>query len=135
LSQGIMFCAVPVVAFLSWLLLPYAPLGLEGWRWVALFPAIAALLVWWIRKGLPESPRWLAARGRIEEAHQVTAAIETRVANELGSPLPPSLTPAVPALVTSTRFVDMFRPPHGRRIAMLVVFHVFQAIGFYGFGN
>ncbi len=32
LSQGVMFCAVPIVALLSWVLLPYAPLGLDGWR-------------------------------------------------------------------------------------------------------
>ena len=68
LSQGVMFCAVPVVALLSWLLLPYSPLGLEGWRWVALFPALSAVLVWWIRRHLPESPRWLAGQGRAEEA-------------------------------------------------------------------
>jgi putative MFS transporter len=135
-SQGIMFCAVPVVALLSWLLLPYSPLGMEGWRWVALFPAIAAVLVWWLRRRLPESPRWLAEQGRIDEALTVTAAMEARVAKEFGSPLPqPEQIPAASRVSSVVRFADLFRPPYRRRILMLVVFHVFQAIGFYGFGN
>lgn len=135
-SQGIMFCAVPVVAFLSWLLLPYSPLGMEGWRWVALFPAIAALLVWWIRRRLPESPRWLAEQGRIEAASAVTSAMEARVEEELGCPLPdPPQTKPAPQVASTVRFGDLFRPPYRRRTAMLVVFQVFQAIGFYGFGN
>ncbi len=135
-SQGIMFCAVPVVAFLSWLLLPYSPLGMEGWRWVALFPAIAAVLVWWMRRRLPESPRWLAEQGRIDEALSVTAAMESRVAKELGSPLPePEQMPAASGVSSRVRFADLFRPPYRRRVLMLVVFHIFQAIGFYGFGN
>ncbi|MFX5705895.1 MFS transporter, partial [Acinetobacter baumannii] len=59
LCQGIGFTAVPVVAFLSYLLVPTAPLGVDGWRWVVLIGASAALVVWWLRAGLPESPRWL----------------------------------------------------------------------------
>src|SRR3981081_110498 len=95
-SQGIMFCAVPVVALLSWLLLPYSPLGMEGWRWVALFPALGAVLVWWIRRHLPESPRWLAEQGRLDAAMRITVAMEDRVAQELGRALPQPAPPAPP---------------------------------------
>jgi MFS transporter, putative metabolite:H+ symporter len=48
-NQGVMFCAVPTVAFLSWALTPRAPFGVEGWRWVVFFPVVGALVVWWIR--------------------------------------------------------------------------------------
>ena len=35
----------------------------------------------------------------------------------------------------SGRFADIWQPPYRRRALMLIVFHVFQAIGFFGFGN
>src|ERR1700722_18065863 len=55
-NQGIAFVAVPLVALLGWLLLPLHPLGLDGWRWVALIGASGALLAWWFRLAVPESP-------------------------------------------------------------------------------
>jgi len=54
INQAIQFCAVPVVALLAWLLVPRAPFGLDGWRWVVLLGATGAILVWWIRRRVPE---------------------------------------------------------------------------------
>jgi len=42
-NQCICFCIVPVVALLSWLLVPKAPFGFEGWRWVVLFGTVGAI--------------------------------------------------------------------------------------------
>ncbi|HUA19102.1 MAG TPA: MFS transporter [Bryobacteraceae bacterium] len=61
-NQVIQFTAVPVVALLAWRLVPLAPLGLDGWRWVVLLGAAGAIFVWWIRRRVPESPRWLGER-------------------------------------------------------------------------
>ena len=44
-NQAIGFVCVPVVSFLAYLLVPTAPLGLEGWRWVVLIGALAAPVV------------------------------------------------------------------------------------------
>jgi putative MFS transporter len=63
INQTIQFCAVPVVALLAWLLVPRTPFGLDGWRWVVLLGSGGAILVWWIRRRVPESPRWLAQQG------------------------------------------------------------------------
>jgi MFS transporter, putative metabolite:H+ symporter len=100
INQTIQFCAVPVVALLAWLLVPRSPLGLDGWRWVVLLGAAGAILVWWIRRNVPESPRWLA---------QSTTARGT--------------------------FTEIWRPPYRTRSIMLIVFNLFQTVGFYGFSN
>ncbi|GJD33390.1 MFS transporter [Methylobacterium aerolatum] len=133
LCQGIGFCAVPVVAFLSYRLIPLTPFGLDGWRWVALIGASGALLVWWIRSGLPESPRWLVERGRIAEAEAVMARLEAQVQAEYGRPLPPPGAPQPAAPRGSFR--DIWVPPYRRRTLMMAGFNLFQPIGFYGFAN
>ena len=56
---------------MGWLVIP--PFG---WRWMFVFAGVGAFFVLWLRKSMPESPRWLAARGRMAEAEQVIAAIE-----------------------------------------------------------
>jgi putative MFS transporter len=62
-QQAVGFLSVPVVAFLSYLLVPRNPFGIDGWRWVVIIGAHGALFVWFIRRALPESPRWLAQKG------------------------------------------------------------------------
>ena len=132
-NQAIQFLAVPTVTFLSWQLVPIDPFGIAGWRWVVAFPVLGALLVWWIRRELPESPRWLAQRGRIEEAERITAAIEARISAETKAPLP---IPAAPVPETgSASFSELWKSPYGNRAIMLAIFNFFQTIGFYGFGN
>ena len=53
------------------------PASADGWRWafaLGAIPAIYALIVRW---SLPESPRWLARRGRDREADAVTRTFES----------------------------------------------------------
>jgi putative MFS transporter len=131
-EQAVGFTAVPVVAFLSWFLVPRTLFGLDGWRWVVLIGAHGALFVWWIR-ALPESPRWLAQRGRLAEADRVMRALEAKVRSEYGRELPP---PAPPVPVTPRgSFRDMWVPPYRSRTLMMTIFNIFQTVGFYGFAN
>ncbi len=46
-------------------------LGLEAWRWMLLIEVLPALLYGGMALGIPESPRWLVARGRNDEARDV----------------------------------------------------------------
>ena len=88
-QQGVSFFAVPIVAFLAWLLVPATPFGISGWRWVVILGSIGAIFVWFVRLGLPESPRWLAQQGRLEEAERVISTIEAKVQAQTGRALPP----------------------------------------------
>lgn len=130
----VQFLAVPAVALAAWLLVPHAPLGVSGWRWVVLLSGVFALAIWWLRSRLPESARWLAAQGRHAEADAVLAQLEARCMRDLGAPLPaPQAAAARPT--GRAEVSQLWRAPYRGRIGMLVVFHVFQAIGFFGFGN
>ncbi|MDT7815558.1 MAG: transporter, putative metabolite:H+ symporter, partial [Acidobacteriaceae bacterium] len=132
-EQAVGFMAVPIVAFLSYLLVPGKPLGFDGWRWVVMIGAHGAIFVWFIRRALPESPRWLAQNGRLAEADQVMSKLELIVEREYGRPLP---APDAPELVTTGHaFRDVWVKPYGKRATMMIVFNIFQTVGFYGFAN
>jgi putative MFS transporter len=73
-----------------------------GWRAMFIIGGVGALIVWYLRKNLPESPRWLEAVGRKDEAEKLMQDIEREAAQ--GQPLPPPTTtvtvPASPDLAT-----------------------------------
>ncbi|MCK8784236.1 MFS transporter [Roseomonas sp. NAR14] len=132
-NQTILFCMVPLVALIAWLLVPRDPFGFAGWRWVVLIGATGALAAWWLRRAIPESPRWLAQHGQAEEADRVMTGIEAKVAAELG-PLPPP-APAAEVPAGAGRLAEAFQPPYRTRTIMMSVFSLLQTVGFYGFGN
>ncbi len=134
-NQFVQFLAVPVVAFLAWLLIPQTIFGLEGWRWVVILGAIGALVVWWLRRALPESPRWLAQHGRRTEAERVMSAVEQRVERETGQPLPPPEIVAGEAEAREGSWVEMWRGSYLKRTIILSVYNLFQTIGYYGFAS
>jgi putative MFS transporter len=131
-NQFLQFLAVPIMAFIAWLLVPQAPFGFDGWRWVVLIGSAGAVFIWAIRLRLPESPRWLARHGRIADAERVTAAIEAKVSVEAGGVLPPPGPPEEQEAGEGT-FAEMWEPPYDRRTIVLSVFNFFQTFGYYGF--
>ena len=68
---------------ISYFVLPHL-----GWRWVFVVVGLLSLVVLFVRRGMPESPRWLAENGHSEEAEAVMSRIETEVVKRTGRPLP-----------------------------------------------
>ncbi|HEV2963158.1 MAG TPA: MFS transporter [Candidatus Angelobacter sp.] len=132
-SQFISYCSVPCVAAISLLAIPHKFLGLAGWRYVAIAGALGAPCVWFLRKSLPESPRWLELHGRGEEADAITSEIERQVSLETGSPLPPPDQTVEEVAPQQGVWTEIWSRAYFSRTAMLTIFNAFQAIGFYGF--
>lgn len=102
-SQFIGYLAIPVAALLAFVLVPHTFAGLAGWRFVAMLGALGGVVIWFMRAGLPESPRWQAARER-NERHDLLHA-----------------------------WSAIWSEGYRKRTAMMVVFNLAQTIGFYGF--
>ncbi|NPT42203.1 MFS transporter [Paraburkholderia sp. 1N] len=133
-NQFITYLAVPVIACLAWQLVPLTPFGLDGWRWVVLLGSVGAVVIWVIRRRIPESPRWLAAHGEPEKAERIVAELERRAERETGLPLPvPEATSG--EVVETGQLREIFSRAFLSRTVMLSIFHVFQTIGLYGFSN
>ena len=81
---------LPVAALTGTLIIPRL-----GWRAMFVLGGIGALVVWYLRKKLPESPRWLESVGRTEEAETLLRAIEGEVAVQHSPLPPPAISPAV----------------------------------------
>jgi len=143
-AYTISFVGVPFVGFLAHSLFEITVLGLAGWRWIFIIGALGSVVVFFLRRGLPESPRWLETVGRTEQAEQITARFEAEAradGHELADPATDAPADTTPASDTPARtpgvepIRNLFRPPYGRRTGMMLVFHLLQTFGYYGFGT
>lgn len=128
------FLAVPAAGFMARGLVPQHFL-LDGWRWMFVIGALGAAICWVLRRNLPESPRWLEAAGRHEEAEKVLRGLEAEAASATGKT---AEVPAAPTPIRPTRRVPvsaLFARPWRRRTLMLWAFHCLQTLGYYGFGS
>lgn len=79
--------SLPFSALASTLIIPRA-----SWRAMFVLAGLGGLMVWYLRKALPESPRWLESIGRSEEAEAIMKSIEEEVVREQGLLPPPILS-------------------------------------------
>jgi putative MFS transporter len=91
----------PVTALLGYLIIPA-----WGWRPMFVIAGVGSLIVWYLRKNLPESPRWLESQGRTAEAESLMQSIENEAGG--GKALPAVV---VPAPVPQVTLSDLTKPP------------------------
>jgi putative MFS transporter len=86
-----------------------------GWRWLFVVGMLPALLAYIIRRRVPESPRWLAAHGRMEEARQSLGYVGVTETQLRQAEQDIAATP-VPPPSRDARFADLFSPAYARRV-------------------
>ena len=98
----------------------------ESWRYMLAASALPALLIFWFRLGVPESPLWLTQHGRTAEAAAV-------VRTHLGAGV---LPPPVETTTIKRRGIRvLFTPKFRRRTAVGALFCVCQVIPFFALGT
>lgn len=106
--SGISWFLGSAIAYLVGFLL--SPLGSSSWRYMFLLGVIPAVIVLVLRHSVPESPRWLLEKGRIEEAKKSTIMV-------LGEAEVEQSTDA-----RKVRFVDLFGKKYIRATVFVLVF-------------
>ena len=136
------FVAVPVLGFLALYLDARVVFGLDGWRVLLIIGALGAVIVALLRRGMPESPRWLASQGRFDEAAAAVKQFESGAYVHFGDTGEhvPAIVPASlePEPAPDPEHPDRSRLwiwPYRQRVLMLTVFHYFQPFAYYGFGT
>ncbi|MET9903082.1 MFS transporter [Streptomyces sp. NPDC006446] len=89
-----------------------------GWRAMFVLGALPVLLAAVLPRHVAESPRWLLARGRTQEAEEAIARIEAEVVRAVAEPLPAPAAGA-PDEVSQGRLRDLFQGRYLRRTAVL----------------
>jgi putative MFS transporter len=96
---------------IGWLVIPKF-----GWRWMFAIVSVGAFVVWFLRRSLPESPRWLVSQGRLEEAEKIVSRAEAESTVSEEAPPPP-----VSAKSRTYTLGDLFRPPLLVRTILAIV--------------
>ena len=90
-----------------------------GWRALFVVGLVPALLMIPLRMLMPESPRWLASRGRLDKADEVVTMLE-QDAIRAGKPLPePVVRPVDPKATAASDWRELFRGVYLKRTLMI----------------
>lgn len=101
-----------------------------GWRWMFGLVGVAAIGVWFLRKSMPESPRWLASKGRFAEADAILSGAERGIALDK---LPPLKTTDMPEAAEPGRLSELFGKNLRSRVIVGASVMITIQICLYGF--
>jgi MFS transporter, putative metabolite:H+ symporter len=116
----VLTAGLPASALLAWLLVPAF-----GWRIMFVLGSVGAFLAWYLCRGLPESPRWLASVGRGDEADAIVSKFEQAAGTS--APLTEASSPAV---ATAS---NVFQNPYFTRLVVGCVSLMVVNTLIYGF--
>jgi putative MFS transporter len=109
------------------------PLGLEGWQATFAVGGIGGLIIAILTLRLPESPRWLASRGRLEATDAQLRRFEA--SRPFGKSAPPVAPPAPVddhhALAPSGQAAR--GPDFAKRLTLVMVLQLLQPLAVIGF--
>lgn len=126
--EGLLPVGIIAAGFIAYFLLP-----IFGWRWVFVVEALPAVWLVFVRRKVPDSPRWLEAVGRREEADRVMGQIEREVEKRYGKPLPPVHDIVLVEKSTGGfRFAELWSRPYAARTFMLWVLWPALLFSYYG---
>jgi MFS family permease len=131
--NGSFWVGAALGAVLSLVLLDARVLGPEhGWRAAFLLGGLLALAILLVRRYVPESPRWLLAHGRVDEAERIVGQIEASVRASHGRALDAGGSHATVAfarrgLPTAGEVVHVLLRRYRRRTAVALAMMVSQA--------
>jgi putative MFS transporter len=90
-----------------------------GWRALFVVGLIPAVLMIPLRVFMPESPRWLASKGKVDKADKVVSMLEREAIKE-GKPLPdPVVQPVDPKATAGSDWRELFRGLYLKRTLMI----------------
>ncbi len=135
-SYTLGFLGVPLAGFVGrYFVAQTTFLSLSGWRWLLIIGAIGALIVWFLRRSLPESPRWHEIRNNDAAAEATLSSIEQEVMREHHLEQLPEPEAVVVEPQKQATIAEIFSGLYVKRTTMLWIFQILQTVGYYGFGS
>jgi putative MFS transporter len=111
-----------LAAGLAWAVVPTL-----GWRWLLAIPAISAAIVLFIRLHIPESPRYLLAKNKVDQSFRVLQQVARENGRDLsGYQLKPL------AVSARSSAADIWKPGLRRTTLLLWIIWFFLSLGYYG---
>jgi putative MFS transporter len=92
-----------------------------GWQWMFIIGSLPAIVALVIPRFCPESPRWLASKGRLTEANAIVTEIERIVSRDGKIPLQPVTDLQVQPLAGVTRWQELFEGRYRSRTFLVWV--------------
>lgn len=112
-----------VAAGLAWLVVPTL-----GWRWLFALSAVPGIIIFFIRRSVPESPRYLMVNGKEQEAIKILR----KVAAENGVALPEEIAIEKSVIQKKMGVVELWKPRLRRTTLLLWLIWFAISLGYYG---
>ncbi len=122
--EGFWAVGTIAVALAAWAASHWA--GDQAWRWLFAATALPALIGFWLRFWLPESPHYLLHRGEVQEAR----AVLDRIAHTNGQS--PATAPLVAAASPRARLRDLLGPGLRQRTLLILTAWLLVSTAYYG---